>query len=86
MGVVDAHVIPGNLSLAQPVTTSQLSDSDSSGTLLNSIAIRLTMTVVMYLCHKQSSIELPNGHKSLVSTSDLKEDMERYLTHPILIS
>ena len=36
VGVVDAHVIPGNLSPAQPVTTSQLSDSDSSGTLLNS--------------------------------------------------
>ena len=34
VGVVDAHVIPGNLSPrpAQPVTTSQLSDSD----LLNS--------------------------------------------------
>ena len=36
VGVVDAHVIPGNLSPAQPVTTSQLSDSDSFGTLLNS--------------------------------------------------
>ena len=36
VGVVDTHVIPGNLSPAQPVTTSQLSDSDSSGTLLNS--------------------------------------------------
>ena len=36
VGVVDAHVIPGNLSPAQPVITSQLSDSDSSGTLLNS--------------------------------------------------
>ena len=36
VGVVDALVIPGNLSPAQPVITSQLSDSDSSGTLLKS--------------------------------------------------
>ena len=36
VGVVDAHVIPGNLSPPQPVITSQLSDSDSSGTLLKS--------------------------------------------------
>ena len=38
VGIVDAHVIPGNLSPAQPVITSQLSDSphDSSGTLLKS--------------------------------------------------
>ena len=34
--VVDAHVIPGNLSPAQPVVTSQLSDYDSSETLLKS--------------------------------------------------
>ena len=35
-GVIDAHVILVNLSLAQPVNTSQLSDSDSAETLLKS--------------------------------------------------
>ena len=60
VGVVDPHVIPGNLSPAQPVVTSQLSDSDSSGTLFYvSLAICLTVTVI-YLCPHQSLVQLQN--------------------------
>ena len=82
--VVDAHVIPGNLSPAQSVITSQLSDSDSSGTLLKSSHSPDSDSDIP-LPH-QSSVQLLNWHKSLVNTSNSKGDMERHIIHPILMS